>query len=262
MTGRRADGYHLLDSLVVFPRIGDRIEAETAAGLSLSLTGPFAHGLGTGADNLALRAAALIRPPGRGAAMRLTKALPVAAGLGGGSADAAAALRLLGRLWGVGLPAAADVLALGADVPACVAARPARMRGIGEDLAPLDLPPFWIVLVNPGVPVATGAVFGGLASRDNAPMNEPPAAFAGAADLFFWLAGQRNDLEPPAQAIAPPVDAALAALWSRDGCALARMSGSGATCFGLFDNPAQAFAAADALRRAEPAWWIVAAPSD
>jgi len=259
VTGRRADGYHLLDSLVVFPGVGDRLEAEVATGLSLSLAGPFAPGLGSGADNLVLRAALLLRPPGRGAALRLTKALPVAAGIGGGSADAAAALRLLARLWRVAPPLAARVLALGADVPVCLASRPARMRGVGEDLAPVSLPPFWILLVNPAVPVATGAIFAGLAHRDSAPLPDPPA-FADAAALFAWLAAQRNDLEPPARAIAPPISAALAAIAAQPGCALARMSGSGATCFGLFAAETPACAAAAALRTARPDWWLSAAP--
>ena len=205
-----------------------------------------------------LRAAALLRPAGRGAALRLTKALPVAAGLGGGSADAAAALRLLARLWGVGLPAPDEVLALGADVPVCLLGRPARMRGVGEALSPLALPAFWITLANPGVPVPTGAVFAGLASRDNAPMGDPPA-FADAPALFAWLSGRRNDLEPPARRLAPAIGAVLEALAAQPGCALARMSGSGATCFGLFARQAPALAAAEALRRAHPAWWVAAA---
>lgn len=260
VTGRRADGYHLLDSLVVFPRIGDRLEAEPARGLSLSLAGPQASGLGAGADNLVLRAALLLRPPGQGAALRLTKALPVAAGIGGGSADAAAALRLLGRLWGVGPPDRAAVLSLGADVPVCFASQPARMRGIGDDLAPVALPQFWVVLANPGVRVATSAVFEGLARRDNPPMSPPPR-FADAAGLFAWLGAQRNDLEPPARALVPAIGAALAVLAAQPGCGLARMSGSGATCFGLFASEAPAVEAAAAIRRAEPMWWVAAAPA-
>lgn len=244
---------------MVFPGLGDRLEAEPAEGLSLSLTGPHAHGLGAGADNLVLRAAALMRPPGLGAALRLTKALPVAAGIGGGSADAAAALRLLGRIWDAPAPPPAAVLDLGADVPVCLASRPARMRGIGEDLAPLSLPPFWIVLANPGVPTPTGAVFAALERRDNPPLPDPPA-FAAAEALFRWLGEQRNDLEPPALRVAPVVATVLAALAGRPGCALARMSGSGATCFGLFASEAPATAAAAELRRAEPLWWVAAAP--
>ena len=183
----------------------------------------------------------------------------MASGIGGGSADAAATLRLLSRLWNVALPPADAVLALGADVPVCLSGRACRMQGIGESLTPLGLPPFWIVLANPGVPVATGAVFAGLASRRNPGMGAMPA-FPDAACLFDWLAHQRNDLEPPAVALAPPVGAALAALGAQPGCRLARMSGSGATCFGLFAAQAPALAAADALRAAEPGWWVAAAP--
>lgn len=258
VTGRRPDGYHLLDSLVVFPRLGDLIEAEPGPGLSLALDGPFARDLDAGPANLVLRAACLLGA-GQGAALRLTKSLPVASGIGGGSADAAATLRLLSRLWSRPLPPPDSVLALGADVPVCLAGEACRMQGIGETLTPLALPPFWIVLANPGVPVPTSAVFSGLLSRDNPAMETPPA-FSGAAALFDWLARQRNDLEPPAVACAPAVATVLAALRARPGAALARMSGSGATCFGLFATEGPALAAADALRTAEPGWWVAAAP--
>jgi 4-diphosphocytidyl-2-C-methyl-D-erythritol kinase len=258
VTGLRPDGLHLLDSVVVFPRLGDRLEAELAAGLSLAIDGPFARELGAGADNLVLRAAALLRPPGRGAALRLTKSLPVASGIGGGSADAAAALRLLARLWERPVPAPEAVLGLGADVPVCLAGRPCRMSGVGERLQPLALPPFWLVLANPGVPLATAAVFAGLAAHANPPMSAPPPpeleAFVG------WLAAQRNDLEPAAVALAPAIADLLAALAAQPGARLARMSGSGATCFALFAEEAAALAAAEALRRARPAWWVAAAP--
>jgi 4-diphosphocytidyl-2-C-methyl-D-erythritol kinase len=258
VTGRRPDGYHLLDSLVVFPALGDRLEAEPARGLSLTIDGPFGRDLDAGPANLVLRAA-LAFGAGQGAALRLLKSLPVASGIGGGSADAAATLRLLSRLWSLPLPPAEAVLALGADVPVCLAGRACRMQGIGEVLTPLALPPFWIVLANPGVPVATGAVFAGLAFRQNSGMGALPA-FADAAALLEWLAHRRNDLEAPAVALAPPVGAALAALRAQPGCRLARMSGSGATCFGVFAAEAPALAAADALRAREPAWWVAAAP--
>ncbi len=260
VTGRRADGYHELDSIVVFPRLGDLVEAEPAAGLSLALDGPFAHDLGTGPDNLVLRAALLMRPQGRGAALRLLKSLPVASGIGGGSADAAATLRLLARLWQAPLPATEAVLALGADVPVCLDGRACRMQGIGERLTPLDLPPFWIVLANPGVPLATAAAFAGLVSRTNPPL-APPPAFPDAAAFFGYLAAQRNDLEAPAVSLAPPLAATLASVRRQPGCVLARMSGSGATCFGVFAAEAPALAAAEAIRHAEPTWWTAAAPS-
>lgn len=260
VTGRRPDGRHLLDSLVTFAGVGDMLEAEPAPGLSLTLAGAFAQGLDAGGENSALRAAGLIRPPGRGATLRLVKRLPVAAGLGGGSADAAAALRLLARLWDVPPPAPQAALTLGADVPVCLAGRSTRMRGIGERLEPLALPPFWMTLANPGVPVSTATVFATLAARENPPLPDPPT-LAETARLFAWLRATRNDLESPALAIAPLIAETLAALAGQPGCALARMSGSGATCFGLFAAAPEALAAAEALRRARPGWWVAAAPA-
>ena len=258
VTGRRADGYHLLDSLVAFPRVGDRLEAVPADDWSLGIDGPFAAGLETGPDNLVLRAAALF-PPGPALALRLTKNLPVASGIGGGSADAAAALRLIARSRGAALPAPEAVLGLGADVPVCLAGLPARMSGIGEVLVPLRLPAAWLVLINPGVPVPTGAVFSRLARRDNPPL-APVPAFADAPALAGYLAAQRNDLEPPARAVAPAVGEVIAALGLAAGCLLARMSGSGATCFGLFATAAAAEAAAADIRHRAPEWWVAAAP--
>ncbi len=258
ITGRRPDGLHELDSLVVFPAVGDRLAAEPAAELSLAIDGPFAAGLGAGPDNLVLRAARLIGR-GQGAALRLTKSLPVASGIGGGSADAAAALRLLARLWNAPLPVPAAVARLGADVPVCLAGRPCRMSGIGDRLAPLDLPPFWILLANPGQPLATADVFAALSNRTNPPLPAPPN-FPHADALFAWLASQRNDLELAAIAALPTITEVLAALAAQPGCRLARMSGSGATCFGLFAAEGPALAAAAALRSARPAWWLAAAP--
>ncbi len=197
----------------------------------------------------------------RGAALRLVKALPVAAGIGGGSADAAATLRLLSRLWDLPLPPAGTIAALGADIPACLFSRPLRMRGIGEILTPADLPPFWIVLVNPGRPVPTPAVFAALTDRANPPLPEELPARSSTDAFLDWLRlATRNDLESPARVLEPAIGAVLVALASLPGCRLARMSGSGATCFGLFAARAEAEAAAAALARAEPAWWIAAAP--
>jgi 4-diphosphocytidyl-2-C-methyl-D-erythritol kinase len=258
VTGRRRDGYHLLDSLVVFPAIGDLVEAEPAAGLSLTLDGPFARDLGAGPENLVLRAAQLIRPAGQGAAIRLVKALPVASGIGGGSSDAAATLRLLARLWKVPLPPTGQTATLGADVPVCLRTTPQRLQGIGERLTPVELPPFWIVLANPGFPLSTPAVFAGLAQRDNTPLPDLPARFGTPDALFDWLGRTRNHLEAPAIALQPAIGPVLDALAAQAGCGMARMSGSGATCFGAFAGEIEALAAATALRRAEPAWWIAA----
>lgn len=259
VTGKRADGYHLLDSLVVFAGIGDRLNAERGQGLSLRVTGPFAAGLDGEADNLVLRAArALAEAAGvvPNAALDLEKNLPVASGIGGGSADAAAALRLLGRLWGVSLgPATMHGLAarLGADVPVCLLGRPTRMRGIGEQLDPAPaMPDCGLVLINPGVALNTADVFlargGGFSDQARL-----PAGWEDAAAMASDLRDLTNDLQPPAIALHPAIGDVLAVLAARPGCLLARMSGSGATCFGLFATPDQARTEAAALAR--PGWW-------
>jgi 4-diphosphocytidyl-2-C-methyl-D-erythritol kinase len=259
VTGQRPDGYHLLDSLVVFADVGDRVTVAPAEALTLAVAGPEGAGLTAGEDNLVLRAARAFGA-GRGAAIVLEKTLPVASGIGGGSADAAAALRALARLWGLPLPDAVAVLALGADVPVCLAGRPARMGGIGEALVPVPaLPEVAVLLVNPRVEVATPAVFRALARKDNPAMETPPPAFAGPGDLAAWLSRQRNDLEAPAIAVAPVIADALSAI-AATGPLMARMSGSGATCFGLFATLAGAGAAARRLAARHPGWWVRAAP--
>ncbi len=265
VTGRRADGYHLLDSLVVFARPPAADVVRLVPGRpGLAATGPFAHALPAAGDNIAARAVAAVLGPQTAASVgiEIEKHLPVAAGIGGGSADAAAALRAAIRLSPDGAPAdlAGIALALGADVPVCLAGRPARMAGIGERVAPLAagaLPPLPLVLANPGVPVATADVFRALVRRDNAPLPPVPPRFAGPDAVAAFLAATRNDLEAPARAVAPPIDAALAAL-SAAGASLARLSGSGATCFGLFADRAGAEAAARRIARERPDWWVVA----
>ena len=252
VTGLRGDGYHLLDSLVCFAEMGDVIRVSQAKGSSLTVTGPMGAGLTAGEDNLVLRAARLMPP----AAIELEKHLPLASGIGGGSADAAATLLALAELHGAPLPEAGAVLALGADVPVCLAGSPARMRGIGEDLTPVTLPPAHLVLVNPGFGVPTPDVFRALTSRENPPLSDIPA-FADAAALATWLAGTRNDLEPAALRLRPEISGVLAALAAQKGCLLARMSGSGATCFGLFAGAEAAEAAAQSLTR--PGWWVQSA---
>lgn len=257
VTGRRADGYHLLDSLVVFADAGDRVEARTASALSVSVTGPQAAMVPRGGDNLVARAARAMGA--ERLALRLDKQLPVASGLGGGSSDAAAALRCIAALTGAALPGPQALLDLGADVPVCLAARPCRMTGIGEALSDVPpLPPIWLVLVNPGVPVSTAAVFGALTLRDNAHLPALPASWTDAAAFCNWLRQTRNDLEPPARRLAPEIDAVLTALGGTRGCLLSRMSGSGASCFGLFASAADAVAAARALRGGAPGWWVLA----
>lgn len=257
VTGRQSDGYHLLDSLVVFTGFGDRLTARTLRGLSLSITGPEGAGLGAGADNLVLRAARLIGA--RDLALTLEKSLPLASGIGGGSSDAAACLRLVTRLSGLAMPAPRAVLGLGADVPVCLTPRPCRMQGIGEALSSVpDLPPLWLVLVNPRVEVPTAQVFRALAQRDNAPMPARLPQWRQSADLFEFLAAQRNDLQEPACQIAPQIRQVLQALAGTPGCALSRMSGSGATCFGLYASQDEAERAAAVLKADAPGWWVVA----
>ncbi len=260
VTGRRSDGYHLLDSLVVFAGVGDRLALTAKKGLTLTISGPEAGSLATDPDNLVLQAARAMGVAD--AALSLVKNLPVASGIGGGSADAAAALRLLARMTGRPLPDAAAVLALGADVPVCLAGRPVRMRGVGEELSPLPaLPPFACLLVNPRVPVPTAQVFAGLTSRQNPGLPDlPPAALRSAADLAAWLENHtRNDLVPAAQTVAPVLASVQAALQGTPGCLLARMSGSGGTHFGLFATRGAASAADREIRSLGPGWWTAVA---
>jgi 4-diphosphocytidyl-2-C-methyl-D-erythritol kinase len=257
VVGRRADGYHLLDSLAVFPPLGDRLTAVPADGLSLAVEGEFAGALAAEADNLVLRAArALAAAAGivPHAALTLDKRLPVASGIGGGSADAAAALRLLARFWGVRVPLTGIAAELGADVPVCLAARAARMAGVGEVVGTAPrLPRFGLVLVNPGGAVATPAVFKARAGGFSASARLP-AAWPDAAAMAADLTALGNDLQAPALALHPPIGDALAALMAQPGQLLTRMSGSGATCFALFpDAPA---AEAAAARLARPGWFV------
>ncbi|MFC3123645.1 4-(cytidine 5'-diphospho)-2-C-methyl-D-erythritol kinase [Pseudoroseomonas globiformis] len=263
VTGRRSDGYHELDSLAVFAGASDQLLYRPAAELILEIQGPEAAALFTERDNLVLRAGRLLADaagvPGRGALV-LKKALPVASGIGGGSADAAAALRLLDRAWGLGWMASAEGRArmmalaarLGADVPVCLAGRPALMQGIGETLLPApDLPPGGMVLANPRQPLATPAVFRAREPGFSAPA-ELPTGWHDMPSMAATLATLHNDLEPAAVALCPAVANVLVALRALPGCLLARMSGSGATCFALFADGQEAARAALQL---PAAWW-------
>jgi len=243
VTGRRADGYHLLDSVVVFTELGDRVSVSPGPS-SLAVTGPFADAVPAGEDNLCLRA---LRRVGAEAALVLDKHLPPASGIGGGTADAAAVLRALGRT-------PDRPVALGADLPACLLSRPLRMQGVGELITPLDLPELHLVLVNPRVEIPTPAVFAALERRDGAPLPDLPA-LGGAGTLLDWLSTTRNDLQPPATRLQPVIADCLAALQGQ-GAGLARMSGSGATCFGIFADAARAEDAARAIAAASPGWWV------
>ena len=264
--GRRQDGYHELESLVVFAGIADRLELRPGPELSLQVEGPTAVAAGPTGDNLVLRAARALgeRVPGlRAGAFRLTKNLPAAAGIGGGSSDAAATLRLLAELNNLSVRDDAvfeAARATGADIPVCLEPQARMMRGVGERIGPpLGLPPLFALLVNPRVAVPTPEVFRRLGKvpgelgRSDHP--EVPAG-QGIAALRSAVAAGRNDLEPPALAAQPVIGAALARLRALDSCRLARMSGSGATVFGLFDDCRAAARAARALRAAEPGWWV------
>ena len=262
---RRPDGYHALESLVVFVHAGDRLSLTPSETLSLSLEGPFAAGLAEDGDNLVLRAArALAEHAGftDGAAITLTKNLPVASGIGGGSADAAAALRGLAKLWGFGGdPAELRAIAetLGSDVPVCVDSCTSWMEGRGEIVAPVaGVPSVAMVLVNPGIAVPTAPVFRALTQRTGVGGAARSGFGTGAATLADYLRTTRNDLEAPALQIAPVIGAVLNALRAQPGVLLARMSGSGATCFALFEDDATAATAAQTIGREHPAWWVSA----
>ncbi|OYW68483.1 MAG: 4-(cytidine 5'-diphospho)-2-C-methyl-D-erythritol kinase [Bosea sp. 12-68-7] len=309
--GRRTDGYHELESLVAFAGTGDALSLEPGPQLTLTIDGPRGQGLPVDDSNLILRATRALEAetgPLRSGAFHLVKRLPVASGVGGGSADAAAALRLLARLNGLApddpalLRAAAKT---GADVPVCLASRARIMAGIGERLGPpLTLPPLFALLVNPGVPVETAPVFRALGlqpgqrhppqagppnlsphpeeaasaavSKDapegsgtsltilrdallrSAPQDEGSRGTNAAGSLLAALAAAGNDLEAPARRVAPVIDTVLAALRARSGCRLARMSGSGATCFALFEDGRRSAAAGRALAREQAGWWVKA----
>ena len=266
VVGRRADGYHELDSLIVFAGVGDRIVLSPADTLSLTIDGPFGGGLPATDENLVLRTARALQTQmgvREGAHIHLTKTLPLAAGIGGGSADAAATLRGLVTLWRLAPEAGrleALAAALGADVPVCLFGQPALVAGIGERIerAP-PLPPAWLVLANPGIALSTPAVF---AARQG-PFSAPSAwreVDRDAAALAAHLATTANDLEAPARSLVPEIGGLLDDLADQPGCLLARMSGSGATCFGLFGGREAAEQAAAALTRERPSQWIVAAP--
>ncbi|RYH01987.1 4-(cytidine 5'-diphospho)-2-C-methyl-D-erythritol kinase [Salipiger sp. IMCC34102] len=262
VTGQRDDGYHLLDSLVVFPEVGDGLKVGPAPDLRLTVKGPFKPGVPSGDDNLMMRAARLLAErtgATRGAALLLDKELPHPAGIGGGSADAALALRLLADFWGVGLDALTDedVRSLGADVAVCRAGpAPQRMGGIGEILSPAPrLPDCALVLVRPDAQVPTPQVFAALDRKDNAPMSDIPEGMS-LGDFAAWLSSQRNDLLAPATQIAPEIETALTALRSLPQVLATGMSGSGATCWGLTAHTADAKLAAKAMQLRHPRWWV------
>lgn len=261
---RRADEFHPLQSLAVFTGLGDVLGLEEAAELSLSVDGPFASGLEGEVDNLVLRAARSLlgdgATGGRGARLTLTKNLPVASGIGGGSADAAAALRGLSKLRNTCDRSLHDIAAtLGSDVPACVDSVATFMEGRGEILrAVQSMPLLPMLLVNPGVPVPTRDVFAALETRSGVAMTLPGGRFQDTADLLRFLDSTRNDLEVPATRLQPVIGDVLKAIAALPGALLARMSGSGATCFGIFADDDCCLRAARMLKQAAPGWWVAA----
>jgi len=271
VVGRRTDGYHDLESVVAFADCADKLTLTPGPELSLKMIGPLANACGDIADNLVLTAAKLLGAavPGlKAGAFVLDKILPVAAGIGGGSADAAAALRLLARLNGLALDDARlleAALETGADVPVCLASRACNMTGVGESLLPLSPPKIPAVLVNPRVPVATREVFEALGLRHGELLVGATDVMESAAwpdeggSLEEWveaLAAGTNDLEAPATKIEPIIGEVIAVLNATNGAWLSRMSGSGATCFAIYENTADARRAADSIRNAEPSWWV------
>ncbi|AOX17603.1 4-(cytidine 5'-diphospho)-2-C-methyl-D-erythritol kinase [Kozakia baliensis] len=272
ITGRRPNGYHELDSLAVFADTADELALETKSGkpgdVTLSIEGPFGEGLRAESDNLVLRAAAALREHAPASAqlaplhVTLTKNLPVASGIGGGSADAACALRLIAQAWALPEIDLAPLAArLGADVPVCLAQEPARMLGIGEILKPApSLPPVAMLLVNPGTAVPTPAIFKAWreSGADFRPSPDLPRCWDDFGAMIADLRQTSNDLQGPAISLYPVIGEVLNALEAQPGCGFARMSGSGATCFGLFDNEAAAQDAARILSRSE--WWAAAGP--
>jgi len=266
VVGRRPDGYHLLDSLVVFAETGDEIAVAPSDTLSLKIVGPFAGHLAADDDNLVLRAARGLRDLAgieTGAAITLTKNLPVASGIGGGSADAAATLDALAAFWKIAPEQAALerlALTLGADVPVCLAGKASFMGGVGEEVVSAGkLPSAHILLVNPGIATPTPAVFkarlGGFSNAGR--WDQPPA---NAQALAAALMTRGNDLTEAAITVTPAIRDVLAAIGETEHCLLARLSGSGATCFGIYADAADAAAAQRAIRAVQPSWWAVAAP--
>ncbi|MEO1733813.1 MAG: 4-(cytidine 5'-diphospho)-2-C-methyl-D-erythritol kinase [Pseudomonadota bacterium] len=252
VTGQRDDGYHQLDSLVAFTDIGDKITVSPSNALTLTVSGPQAEHLIADETNLVLRAAHFLGR-GRGADIHLEKNLPIASGVGGGSADAAATLRALSLLWDLDTPAPATTVGLGADVPVCMVGSTLRMRGVGERITHLDrLPDMTVVLVNPNVPVSTPGVFKALQKKDNPAMPDRLPHWSNFDSFVLWLTGQRNDLQAPAIQLQPVIADVIDGLMDA-GAAFAAMSGSGATCYGVFRNSDTAALAVEEL--SATGWW-------
>ena len=264
VTGRRSDGYHLIDSIVGFAGIGDYVSTTCSEVSGLTVCGPYSGKTPVDRTNLVTQVADMVWPD-KPVQVHLEKNLPVASGIGGGSADAAACFRALECLSAttIGPDTSAQLLKIGADIPMCVNSVPARIGGIGDRIAPIpSLPKFPVVLVNPLVSVSTASVFEALRMRENAKMRDVPDDFSDAPKVLHWLKDQRNDLQDAAVSLVPDIGLVLSRISATSGCRLSRMSGSGATCFGIYDSAASADNAAIAITRQNPDWWVVSTQLD
>lgn len=257
VVGQRANGYHELQSLVCLTEFGDQIYLSPAADFTFQVTGPYSAGIPVDDSNLVVQAANFMAQKhsrSLDCKIVLEKNLPMASGIGGGSSDAAAVMKALSKYWSVPLPNVDELMAIGADIPVCMTTGLTLMEGAGEKVMHLSTAPNWgVLLINPNVGVSTPAVFNALSTKNNPPMHEVAENCVDVA----WLCDQRNDLEPPAMAMVPEVAAVINALSAIPLCQVARMSGSGATCFGLFASIMDANAAAESLQRTHPNWWVV-----
>ena len=262
IVGQRRDGMHLLDSIVAFPEVGDELSFLSADDLSLSISGPFGGRLSKEIsidENSIIRAAKLLKGGNKGVAIKLVKNLPIASGIGGGSSNAAATIKALSKLWLKPMPTLDKILTLGADVPVCLSNKLQRMQGIGEIRTVLsEPPPIWIVLVNPGVSIPTYEIFNLLEKKENKKLEELSSALE--QECFFkYLERQRNDLEPIVKNLFPQVETTLQVINDTRECKVCRMSGSGATCFGLYSKEKHALTAEKVISESLPKAWVKSA---
>ena len=257
VTGKLPNGFHEIDSLVVFTSFGDTLELEPAEGFSLSTQGPYSKALPHPSENIILSALRLLEERGTGFRINLEKSIPVSAGLGGGSVNAALALRLASDYLKYPLPAdTRKITSIGSDLPVCLTGKPSMVSGLGEKIAVLgSFPEFPLLLVNPNKPVQTQDVYKGLTKVNNSSQTPFPA-LGNKNDIISWIREQRNDLEPPALQLCPEIKDILSRLQDQEGCLVARMSGSGGTCFGIFQTAEQVSVAAKAIKQLEPGWWV------
>ncbi|MDE2739259.1 MAG: 4-(cytidine 5'-diphospho)-2-C-methyl-D-erythritol kinase [Paracoccaceae bacterium] len=257
VTGKLPNGFHEIDSLVVFTGFGDTLELEPAERYSLSTHGPYSQALPHPSENIILTALRLLEERGTGFRVNLKKSIPVSAGLGGGSMNAALALRLASNYLKCPLPTdTRKITSIGSDLPVCLTGKPSMVSGLGEKIAVLDsFPEFPLLLVNPNKPVQTQDVYKGLTKVNNSSQTPFPA-LGNKNDIISWIREQRNDLEPPALQLCPEIKNILSRLRDQEGCMVARMSGSGGTCFGIFQTAEQVSVAAKTIKQLEPGWWI------